>query len=284
MTARLRPAGAAFVVRSGSLSGDGLPDTSKLQSVETIPLLSVVVPAYNEEARLANSLKRMLAYLDGEPFSYEILVVSDGSTDETCATVEEIAACRPEVRLLAYSPNQGKGFAVRYGILRARGDRILFSDADLATPIEELQKLTARLDAGFDIAIGSRDVRGAELIRRESWLRELGGKTFNRLVQLLTVPGIHDTQCGFKMFTRGAAQAIFSRCVVNNFAFDVEVLYLARRVYGMSVAEVPVRWAHQAGSKVRVLRDGARMVRAVIRIRMTRYERGTAAAAELHPQ
>jgi dolichyl-phosphate beta-glucosyltransferase len=110
----------------------------------------------------------------------------------------------------------------------------------------------------------------------------LGGKTFNKLVQLLTVPGIHDTQCGFKMFTRSAAQTIFSHCVVDHFAFDVEALYLAMKVYGLPIAEVPVRWAHQEGSKVRFLRDGLRMVRTVIRIRLTRYQRGTAPAAELH--
>jgi dolichyl-phosphate beta-glucosyltransferase len=264
------------------LSVDRLPDGGKQQSVEKGPFLSVVVPAYNEEARLGNSLKRMLAYFDAQGYAYEILVVSDGSTDGTAQIVEHLAACRPQVRLLTYMPNRGKGYAVRYGILRAQGERILFSDADLATPIEEVEKLSVQLDAGYPIAIGSRDVRGSELIRRESWIRELGGKTFNKLVQLLTVPGIHDTQCGFKMFTRNAAQTVFSRCVVDHFAFDVEVLYLAARVYGLSIAEVPVRWAHQEGSKVRFLRDGLRMVRTVIRIRLTRYQRVTTPAAELH--
>jgi len=169
-------------------------------------------------------------------------------------------------------------------MLRARGERILFSDADLATPIEELEKLNAKLDAGFPIAIGSRDVRGSELIKRESRIRETGGKVFNKLVRLLTVPGIHDTQCGFKLFTRNAAQTIFSRCVVDHFAFDVEALYLAMRVYGLRVSEVPVRWAHQEGSKVRFWRDGFRMVKTVFKIRTTRYQRSGVSAAELHLQ
>jgi dolichyl-phosphate beta-glucosyltransferase len=156
-------------------------------------------------------------------------------------------------------------------MLRARGARVLFSDADLATPIEEVEKLLARLDAGCDIAIGSRDVRGSELMKRESFLREFGGKLFNKLVQFLTVPGIHDTQCGFKLFTESACKMVFSRCQVNDFAFDVEALYLAVRLLGLRVEEVPIRWAHQAGSKISPLRDGIRMVKTVFRIRMTRY-------------
>jgi dolichyl-phosphate beta-glucosyltransferase len=266
------------------LNGEVAPATSRQHNEVTAPWLSIVVPAYNEEKRLGASLKRMLAYFDSQNYPYEILVVNDGSNDGTAAVVEHIAACRPQVRLLAYTPNRGKGHAVRYGILRARGERILFSDADLATPIEEVEKLNAKLDAGFPIAIGSRDVRGSELIKRESWLRETGGKLFNKLVQLLTVPGIHDTQCGFKLFTHSAAQTIFSRCVIDHFAFDVEALYLAVRIYGLKVSEVPVRWAHQEGSKVKFWRDGVRMVKAVFKIRTTRYERVPVSTAELHPQ
>src|SRR5579862_1661171 len=226
----------------------------------------------------------MLAYFDAQCRPYEIIVVSDGSTDGTVCQVEQIAGRRPNVRLLTYVPNRGKGYAVRFGMLRARGQQILFSDADLATPIEEIEKLALRLDAGYDIAIGSRDVAGSELVKRESFVRELGGKTFNKLVRLLTVPGIHDTQCGFKLFTRAAAQAIFSRCQVDHFAFDVEALYLAMRVFGLRVAEVPVRWAHQEGSKVRFWRDGFRMVKTVFRIRTTRYRAVAPVPAELRPR
>src|SRR5207302_11231078 len=137
--------------------------------------------------------------------------------------------------------NRGKGYAVRFGMLRAGGDFILFSDADLATPIEEVEKLFEQVQAGAEIAIGSRDVPGSKLVKRQSMFRELGGKLFNRCVQRVGVPGIHDTQCGFKLFTRSAAQNIFSRCRIDNFSFDVEVLYLAR-LLGYPIAEVPVVW------------------------------------------
>jgi dolichyl-phosphate beta-glucosyltransferase len=237
-----------------------------------------VVPAYNEEARLGASLKRMVAYFDTQSYSVEILVVDDGSTDATVSVAEQVASCRPQVRILSYPDNRGKGHAVRYGMLRARGDRVLFCDADLATPIEEIERLLAKLDSGFDLAIGSRDVAGSELLKRQSALREFGGRCFNKLVQLLAVPGIHDTQCGFKLFSRNAATIIFEQCRIDHFAFDVEVLYLAIRVFGLSVAEVPVRWAHQEGSKVRFARDACRMIKTLFVIRRTRYEPVTAAA------
>ena len=242
------------------------------------PRLSIVVPAYDEEKRLGASLKRMLAYFDSMRYPFEILVVDDGSKDDTVRLVNTISACRPQVRLLSYESNRGKGYAVRHGVLQARGERILFCDADLATPIEEVEKLLAKLDEGYDIAIGSRDVKGSQLLKRQSAVRELGGRIFNQLVQTIAVPGIHDTQCGFKLFTQSAAQSIFRRCLVDHFAFDVEVLYLAIRFFGMRVAEVPVRWAHQEGSKVRFLRDAIRMLKTLFRIRMTRYGSVTASA------
>jgi dolichyl-phosphate beta-glucosyltransferase len=239
------------------------------------PRLSIVVPAYDEEKRLGASLKRMLAYFDTMRYPFEILVVDDGSKDDTARLVETIAACRPQVRLLSYAANRGKGYAVRYGVLQARGERILFCDADLATPIEEVEKLLAKLDEGYDIAIGSRATKGSQLLKRQSKVREYGGRFFNLLVQTIAVPGIHDTQCGFKLFTQSTAQSIFRRCQVDHFAFDVEVLYLALR-FGMRIAEVPVRWAHQEGSKVRFFRDAIRMIKTLVRIRMTRYEPATA--------
>ncbi len=243
------------------------------------PRLSIIVPAFDEEKRLGASLKRMLAYFDSVDYPFEILVVDDGSADDTVRLVNTISQCRPQVRLLSYQPNKGKGHAVRYGILRARGERVLFCDADLATPIEEVEKLLAKLDEGYDIAIGSRDVKGSQLLKRQSAIREFGGRFFNQLVQLIAVPGIHDTQCGFKLFTQCAAQDIFRRCQVDHFAFDVEVLFLALRFH-LRVAEVPVRWAHQEGSKVRFLRDAWRMVKTLFRIRMTHYD-SPAASAEL---
>jgi dolichyl-phosphate beta-glucosyltransferase len=255
-------------------------DLTRGDQSNELPYLSIVVPAYNEEQRLGATLKRMLAYFDYQSYAYEILVVDDGSTDGTCSVVETIAGCRPQVRLLQYEKNQGKGHAVRYGMLRAVGARVLFSDADLATPIEEVEKLLARLDDGCDIAIGSRDVPGSELVQRQPGLREFSGRAFNKLVQLLAVPGIHDTQCGFKLFTQAACRKVFSRCQVNDWAFDVEALHIAVKLLGLRVQEVPIRWAHQEGSKISPLKDGIRMVRTVLRIRFTRYS-SAAAPAEL---
>lgn len=248
------------------------------QTADIRPILSIVVPAYNEADRIGGSLKRMLAYFDAQPYAYEILVVSDGSSDNTLEVVAHIAERRSQVKCLSYVTNRGKGYAVRYGILRAQGERILFSDADLATPIEEVEKLLAKLDEGYDIAIGSRDVAGSELIKRQSWLREFGGKAFNKMVQIMAVPGIHDTQCGFKLFTRAAAQSIFRQTRVDHFAFDVEVLYLAMRVFSYKIAEVPVRWQHVEGSKVVFLRDAYRMSKTVLKIRFTHYDPPTSTA------
>jgi len=232
------------------------------------PRLSVVIPAYNEEARIENTLQRVVNYFDARGEPYEVLVVSDGSTDRTEALVQAFAQQHPQVKLLAYQPNRGKGHAVRYGILRAQGERVLFSDADLATPIEEYEKLLPYLEQGYEVAIGSRPLRESQLIVRQPFYREWAGRAFNKLVQLLAVPGIHDTQCGFKLFTGEAAHAIFSLCRLNGFSFDFEALYYARRL-GYHIAEVPIRWRHQPGSKVRLLRDGLRMVRDLIWLRLT---------------
>jgi dolichyl-phosphate beta-glucosyltransferase len=235
------------------------------------PHLSIVVPAYNEETRIGASLARMLAYFDAQGYTCEILVVDDGSMDNTREVVAEAAADRPNVRMLHYDGNHGKGYAVRYGMMHAAGDFALFSDADLATPIEEVERLFAAIHDGCDIAIGSRDVAGSKLERRQSFLREMGGKLFNRCVQMIAVPGIHDTQCGFKLFTRAAAQNIFSRCQIDNFSFDVEVLYLGRQL-GYTIREVGVRWEHKEGSKVRFVRDALRMLKTLFRIRATDYQ------------
>ena len=233
--------------------------------------LSIVVPAYNEELRLGSSLKRMLGYFDSQSYSFEILVVDDGSNDSTASIAAGIAANRAEVKVIMYQPNRGKGHAVRYGILKSEGDLILFCDADLATPIEEIEKLISSITSANQVAIGSRDVVGSELVKRQSVLREFGGRFFNKLVQLIAVPGIHDTQCGFKLFSREAALKIFNRCQVDHFAFDVEALFLAKRL-GYGICEVPVRWAHQEGSKVRFFRDAIRMIKTLFKIRMTHYD------------
>ena len=234
-------------------------------SVTEIPSISVVIPAYNEENRLRDTLPVIYAYLREHFSQFEMVVVDDGSTDRTASIAQEFARQHPQTRVISYQPNRGKGHAVRTGILQSRGEWVLFSDADLATPIEELPNLAAKLREGYDIAIASRAVRGAKLVVRQPWYRELAGRSFNLIVQLLAVPGIHDTQCGFKLFKQEAAHEIFSRCEENGFSFDIEVLHVAMRL-GYRIAEVPVHWMHREGSKVRLLRDAVRMFLALLRI------------------
>lgn len=230
------------------------------------PPLSVVVPAFNEEQRLGPTLRAIIAHLDAVAPGAEILVVDDGSADRTVAIATEAAASWPRLRVIALGRNRGKGAAVRAGVLAARGRRVLFSDADLATPIEELGKLAARLDDGYDVAIASRAVAGADIRVHQQAAREFMGRTFNVIVRALLLGGISDTQCGFKLFTRAAAHDLFSRATVDGFAFDVEVLLLARGRY--RVAEVPVVWRHVEESKVSPGTDAARMLVDVIRLRL----------------
>ena len=249
---------------------------------ELIPRLSVVIPAYNEETRIERTLQRIVEYLNARGETYEILVVSDGSTDATETIVQRFAQAYPQVQLLVYQPNRGKGHAVRYGILRARGEHVLFSDADLATPIEELEKLEPYLDRGYPVAIGSRPLRESQLVIRQPFYREMAGRVFNKVVQLLAVRGIHDTQCGFKLFTREAAHEIFSRCRLNGFSFDFEALFYAQRL-GYPIAEVPIRWMHQEGSKVRLLRDGLRMLRDLVWLRLNVWRSAPKPRKEAQP-
>jgi dolichyl-phosphate beta-glucosyltransferase len=210
------------------------------------PTLSVVIPAYNEALRLPATLARVREHLAGRGLAHEILVVDDGSTD---ATADLARAAGDVVRLLRHEPNRGKGYAVRRGMLAAIGERRLMSDADLSTPIEELARLEAEIDRGFDVAIGSRAVAGARIEVRQPPYREALGRLFNRLVQVLLLPGVADTQCGFKLFTAAAAEAAFGSCRLDGFSFDVEALYLARR-RGLRIAEVPIVWRNDAATRV----------------------------------
>ena len=231
--------------------------------------VSIIVPAYNEEARLPATLAATAAFFAGRGEPFDLLVVDDGSRDGTARAVAAFAEAHPDlsVQCLGYGGNRGKGYAVRHGMLRAQGEMRLFCDADLATPPEEYEVVRAGMQsASAQVGIGSRP----ELIRqsgqRQPWYREWLGRGFNKAVQFLAVPGIRDTQCGFKVFTAQAAQEVFSRCRVDGFAFDAEALYVARRL-GYTVAEVPIRWMHQDGSKVDMMRDGPRMLRELAAIR-----------------
>jgi len=219
--------------------------------------LSVVVPAYNEENRVGPTLRSVAAFLAARAEAFEILVVDDGSRDGTARAARDAGV---PLRVLALAANRGKGAAVREGILAARGERILFTDADLSTPIEDLPRLERALDRGAAVAFGSRSVPGSEVLLRQPLYRQTMGKVFNLFVRACVLPGVIDSQCGFKLFEARAARAIFAKQRLQGFSFDVEVLFLARRL-GFGLAEVPVRWTNSPASRVHPVRDSLRMLR-----------------------
>ena len=226
--------------------------------------LSVVIPAYNEARRLGSTLDRVVEYLQGREVSHEVLVVDDGSIDGTAALVE--AHPGAGVRLVRQPENRGKGAALRRGVAESRGRRVLLCDADLSTPIEELPALERRLDAGAGVAIGSRGVEGSDVRRHQPVYRELMGKTFNRIIRVLGVRGLADTQCGFKLLDGDVARSLFPDVRTQGFAFDVELLWLARR-RGHRVEEVGVAWLDSPDSRVHPLFDSAAMLRDVVLMR-----------------
>jgi dolichyl-phosphate beta-glucosyltransferase len=236
-----------------------------------LPHLSVVIPAYNEADRIGPTLRRVGDYLAGRREPSEIIVVDDGSTDRTPSVVEEVGGDIPvPFRSIVLPVNRGKGAAVRAGVLASRGDYVLFSDADLSTPIAEVEVLLDRLRAdSADIVIGSRSVPGARITVAQGPHRRLAGKFFNFLVRLATGLPFHDTQCGFKLFRGPVARELFARMREERFAFDVEIVHRAVR-QGLRVAEVPVEWADSSGSRVHFLRDSCRMALSLWRIRRAR--------------
>jgi glycosyltransferase involved in cell wall biosynthesis len=214
--------------------------------------LTVVIPAYNEGTRIERALERVTGYLRARGGSWEIVVVDDGSSDQTALIVQRFVAAHADtVRLEQLRSNRGKGAALRAGVAVSRGARVLLMDADLATPIEELDELERACAAGADVATGSRAVATSHIKRYQSPLRVLLGRVGNLWIQTLAVPGIHDTQCGFKLFDGDAARRVFAACREERFGIDIEALCLARRRYGLRVVEVGVAWEHQDGSKVR---------------------------------
>ncbi|HXD95381.1 MAG TPA: dolichyl-phosphate beta-glucosyltransferase [Candidatus Acidoferrum sp.] len=230
------------------------------------PHLSVVIPAFNEAARLPRYLDEVVGFLEARGKPYEVVVVDDGSTDGTAAVVRALAARHPTVRLLPLGRNRGKGAAVRAGMLAAMGSARLFTDADGATPIGELTRLEPALATGADLAIGSRVLVDPAVSVRTRPHRVAAGRVFNWLVARLGVRGVADSQCGFKLFTAEAADALFGSLRTAGFAFDVELL-LRAQARGYRIVEVPVNWADQEGSKVGVLSNGPGMVLQLLRAR-----------------
>lgn len=236
----------------------GAPRLPPGRGMSTRPDLSVVFPAYDEESRLEPTLREAAAYAAARGLAAELIVVDDGSRDGTCALVRRMGDELPSLRLIRLAANRGKGHAVRSGVVNARGARVLFADADGATPIAELARLEAALDGGAEVAIGSRALASAQTTVRARLHRRVIGRAFHLLVRTLTVRGFQDTQCGFKLFTARAAHDLFSRMRMDGFSFDVELLLMARR-RGYPVAEVPVNWTHVPGSRVNLVVDSARM-------------------------
>lgn len=234
-----------------------------------LPPFSLVIPAYNEEGRLGETLAACLAYLRAAAPAGEVVVVNDGSRDATSRIAQETLAANGDIagRVIDHSPNRGKGAAVRDGLLAAKHDIALFSDADLSTPIDEAAKLVEPIARGeLDIAFGSRALDRSLIGVHQPWRREQGGRVFNLLVRLATGLPFWDTQCGFKAFHMPSCRPIVEAARTDGFGFDVELLFLAQRA-GLRLREVPVRWNHHEGSKVHILRDSMAMLREVIALR-----------------
>jgi dolichyl-phosphate beta-glucosyltransferase len=243
---------------------------------------SIVIPAYNEGERLAPTLEKVLAYVRQQGWDAEVIVVNDGSRDNTAELVRSFAARDLKVRLVENPGNRGKGYAVRNGMLNARGDIVVFSDADLSSPIEEMPKLLAALAAGADIAIGSRWLQAELQTQRQSLHRQLFGRVFNLLLRIILGLRFKDTQCGFKAFTRRSAQTILPLQRIERWGFDPEILFLARK-FGFRVEEVAVRWGHSGDTRIHPVLDGARMFWEMVRIRWydltSKYDGGAVVAA-----
>src|SRR5271154_6066042 len=243
---------------------------------------SFIIPAYNESVRLRPTLHALLRHAQEQNWDVEILVVNDGSSDDTAQIVREYGRSHPQVLLVENPGNRGKGYSVRNGMLHARGDICLFTDADLSSPISEAQKLFDAIAAGADIAIGSRWLRTELQTERQPLYRQLFGRIFNLALRIILGLNFADTQCGFKAFRREAAQVIFPHQKIERWGFDPEILFLARRG-GLRVKEVPVLWAHSEGTRLHPFRDGMRMFAELVRIRWNAISGAYTAAAVPSP-
>ncbi|HEX4286390.1 MAG TPA: dolichyl-phosphate beta-glucosyltransferase [Terracidiphilus sp.] len=230
------------------------------------PKYSIVIPAFNESARIPATLESVIACVRANAWDAEIIVVNDGSTDNTAELVQNIAQNAPEVRMIHNPGNRGKGYAVRNGVLRSLGDIVMFTDSDLSAPIQEADRLFAAIASGADIAIGSRWMATSRQTHRQPLYRQIFGRCFNAVCRMVMRLPFADTQCGFKAFTRSAAQTVFQLQTIERWGFDPEILFIALK-RGFRVQEVPVSWAHDARSRISYLRDGLQMLKELAIVR-----------------
>jgi dolichyl-phosphate beta-glucosyltransferase len=237
-------------------------------STQILPHLSLVIPAYNEAHRLPNTLRQLKEYCARWRFSFEVIIVVEPGTDDTLRLAQAAADSFPQLKVIGNRVHRGKGFAVRTGILSSLGDLIFFTDADLSTPLFEIDRALALFESDWQlqVVVGNRQHPHSKIVRHQSWMRERMGKTFNALVRWLAGIKIRDTQCGFKGFRQAAARAIFQRQTTDGFSFDVEVLLLAGAM-NFKIAEIPVQWENSPESKVRVVRDSLKMLAEVAMVR-----------------
>ena len=228
--------------------------------------LSIVIPAFNEEHRLPKAIEQIGSYLSARSLRAEIIVVDDGSSDATPNLIERYRGKYPGLRLISNDTNRGKGFSVRHGVLEARGEMVLFTDADLSAPVEESDKLLSALNNGYDVAIGSRAMDRSLISTHQSIFREFAGIIFNKIVRIVLRLPFVDTQCGFKAFRRERCRIIFEQQRIEGFGFDPELLYLARH-HGLRAIEIPVRWGHSPATKVNMLGDSLKMFADIFTIR-----------------
>jgi dolichyl-phosphate beta-glucosyltransferase len=230
------------------------------------PAFSIVIPAFNETARIDQTLREVVSCIRSHGWDAEVIVVNDGSTDSTARQVLDFSLSAPEVRLIENPGNRGKGFSVRNGLLQARGEIVLFTDADLSAPIKEAERLFAAIQKGADIAIGSRWLDRSRQVHKQPLYRQFFGRCFNLITRSVMGLSFHDTQCGFKAFTRQAAQTVFQLQTIEGWGFDPEVLFIATK-RGLRIVEVPVTWGHDERSRISYLRDGFQMLREITMIR-----------------
>jgi glycosyltransferase involved in cell wall biosynthesis len=255
---------------------DILPLTKAVAGMTQYPKYSIVIPAYNESARIPATLRSVVDCIRRSGWSAEVVVVNDGSRDSTASVVREFAATAPEVRLLENPGNRGKGYSVRSGVLQSFGEIVMFTDADLSAPIEEAEGLFLAIDKGADLAIGSRWLDRTRQSIRQPLYRQFFGRCFNALTRAVMGLPFADTQCGFKAFTRAAAQTVFQLQTIERWGFDPEILFIALK-RGYRIVEVPVSWAHDERTRISYLKDGMRMLQDIAQVRwnalLGRYNR-----------